>query len=452
MGARIRDLFVMVSVAAGAVPACNGEPTIVEPPPPSFACEPVRPIGEELPSSMRVARPDSLVRLTRSFGDSPLEGTVVVEPRDSGEWVIDLNADGAPEAIGEMKDGAEVPYRYTSVGAHEIRVRFRNQGEEQEIALPAVVNDPAATVVEELAVGLTMGGITITPDGHEIWSGAIQPNEVLRFAASNFDVRDRIPVVAPELGLAEGWTATPDGSRVLYVSKKGVVYIFGHQDPREDQRAIRVRNMLPSFFIQALSPTQVLIGSVDGIALLNIDTCQFDQVVKVKGAWPFTVDSDAGTVAVIEDPDQESWGVIILSLPDLEVLRRFSVSSTSVPKAIAFGPNSEDLFILVRGFGEIPDELFVMDSRSGEISVVHVLPAAQHTVSDGSGKTATLSQDGRFVVVPSGTGAYFVEADREIPLYRTDPIACCEVVVSPIDESLFFFSGFERLSRVRLTR
>lgn len=451
-------MVTCVPVAAILAGCDSEEPTIVEPPPPSFACEIRTPSGGELPAPTPVARPDSLVRVTRSFGDSPVEGIVVVEPRDSGEWAVDLDGDGAPEAAGALEDGAEVPYRYINVGVHEIRVRLRDDGVEREVALPVVVNDPSATVVEEVFQGNMMGGVTVTADGHAVWTGARGTPEVIRFAASNFEIRDRIPVVAPKFNLAEGWTSTPDGSRVLYVTKNAALHVLDRQDPWGGQEAIQVKDgFTHAFFVHALTANQILIGSEEGIALLDIDACEFDRFVEIDPAWHFAVDSDASTVAVLDDLDRGTWGVVVLALPGLDVLRRFStpvqnpVQGTRDPGAIVFGPDDETLFITVDGAGEIPDELYVMDSRTGEISSVHALPVAPTGVFGRSGNPATLSRDGRFAVFPTGLGAYFVETDRGIPLYRSKLITCCEVAASPI-EDIFFFTGFDRLGRVRLTR
>lgn len=453
--------LLMMNCAAAVVilAGCDTEETtIVEPPPPSFACEIRTPNGGELPAPTPVARPDSLVRVTRSFGDSPVEGFVVMEPRDSGEWAVDLDGDGAPEGAGALEDGAEVPYRYTSVGVHEIRVRLRDGGDEQGVELPVVVNDPSATVVEEVFQGNMMGGVTVTTDGHEVWTGARGVPEVIRFAASNFEIRDRIPILAPKFNLAEGWASTPDGSRVLYVTKNAALHILDRQDPRDDQRAIQIKDgFTHAFFVQPLTANEILIGSEEGIALLDIDACEFERFVKIHPAWHFSVDSDASTVAVLDDLDRETWGVVVLALPGLDVLRRFSipvqnpVQGTRDPGAIVFGPDDETLFITVDGAGEIPDELYVMDSRSGEISAVHALPVAPTGVFGRSGNPATLSRDGRFAVFPTGLGAYFVETDRGIPLYRTELVTCCEVAASPI-ENVFFITGIDRLGRVRLNR
>lgn len=450
-----RLLMVTFAPPAAILGGCDSEePTIVEPPPPSFACELGIPSGGELPAPTPIARPDSLVRVTRSFGDSPVEGFVVVEPRDSGEWAVDLDGDGAPEATGALEDGAEVPYRYTNVGVHEIRVRLRDGGVEREIALRVVVNDPTATVVEEVVPDLTFGGVTVTPDGHEVWTGVFSEPEVVRFSASDLAVRERISIVTSEVPVSESWTSTPNGSRVLFATRSATLYIFDRQDPRNDQKAIQID---PGFqhthFVQALTADEILVGSHEGIALLDVDTCEFDRFVEMEldQAGHFTVDGNSSTVAVLEKPAHESWGVVLLDLPGLEVLRRLSIQDTGIPIAVVFGPDEETLFIAVEGFGERPDELFVMHPRSGEIEAVHALPMNPGTVALGVGNPATLSHDGRFAVFPSAFGAYFIDTARRIPLYRAEPTSCCMVAASPL-ENLFFFSGAGRLSRVRLTR
>ncbi|MGH7557888.1 MAG: hypothetical protein ACREMD_08990, partial [Gemmatimonadota bacterium] len=170
---------------------------------------------------------------------------------------------------------------------------------------------------------------------------------------------------------------------------------------------------------------------------------------QLQGAVNFAVSSDGNMLALIQRPSF----IRFLRVPGLSDLGMTELPTGFQAFVVAFEPSGEKLYVL----GNEP-------VVSGRVRFITIHTATAQIVTDQPLEECGLclsftianpyatSFDGRFVVFPTGLGAYLVDTSLDLPLFRTGFSGCCNVASSPTTNEFYFANLDGAVSIVKLRR
>lgn len=405
---------------------------------------------------------------TVSLSDAPVEGELVLTPPDgetAWSFAVDLDADGAfDDASGVVGAERRLPYRFTEVGLHPVRVRFEGVGSTVDIERRVVVNDPDAFVVERRLTfdrdAARPEGIAVTRDGRHLFVGGGFVRVVFGLDADDLSIVNRRSLRALETNTLEGLALSPDEDRLFVFNKRGTITALSVPE-------LEILRHLPQtsssdFFIEVLDDRRVAVsGRGEAVTIVDVETAGVTARRELTGAWDIEPSPDRGSLAVVTRDFAANSRIEVLDVATLEPRWAISLARQAALTSVAFHPSGERVYAL--GFDEAAYWLFVVDAADGTVvRETRIEPRGDNGVSGVANPTAT-TQDGRFVIFPTDLGAYFVDTELDIPRYRFSgrvvesppprlvDVGCCNVA-TPERGSVIYFVNFGEVFRVRRVR
>lgn len=392
------------------------------------------------------------------FGDPPVSGTVTIRRQDLTEawsFSVDLDSDGDAEASGEVRQGADVPFEFSTPGIHRIRVELSLAGDRFQTERLVIVNDPEASeVVRTVSIPAddeiqrSLEGITIGEGstGLELYTAMSLAKRVFRLDPVTLEVRAEISLVSENVFTLEGMDLDPTGDFLYVVAKNQALISLATPDLTLAQ-ILGVAGV--AFTVHALSPGMVLAGGEGAVSLVDVKDGTILNSRQLQGAVNFAVSSDGNMLALIQRPSF----IRFLRVPGLSDLGMTELPTGFQAFVVAFEPSGEKLYVL----GNEP-------VVSGRVRFITIHTATAQIVTDQPLEECGLclsftianpyatSFDGRFVVFPTGLGAYLVDTSLDLPLFRTGFSGCCNVASSPTTNEFYFANLDGAVSIVKLRR
>jgi hypothetical protein len=394
------------------------------------------------------------VRATLAFGDSPLEGLLEIRPSVGTAWrySVDFDEDGNPEEVGQIGFGVSLSYRYDDPGIHPITVWLERPGESHRVDRIVVVNDPSALeVIERAVLGFEPEGIAFAPDDGALY--VTSPPDRLLYAMDpgSFTVQWSTTVAESLPGgyhlgitpiLADGALYVDGGDSLVFVPVPG-----------GEGTIHKVAQSGLGTYLQLTPEGDVLSGGFAGIARIELPSGRTTAERRIEDGMHYDLHPDGSTVAHLRGFARPT--VEFLESRSLIVKQRLALpEGLGGPGIVAYSPAGDRLYLLLVGDPGL--HFLMMEVGSGAIlrhmAVARDDPRRLPQLPGFSSPTAR-SKDGRYVVLSSPAGAFFIDTQEDLPRFRTDDdpenlIGCCDVTLSMAGD--FYFTEWHNHAITRL--
>jgi hypothetical protein len=412
----------------------------------SLACDGSEPAGPA-PSPL----PDNLVSINSSldFADATLEGWLEIRAAEGAtgiEYAVDLDEDGRPDELGALGLGVGMPYRFNDPGFHTIDVTLRQAGREAHLKRRLAVNDPDAVPdlvpVVEGNIQLGSDGIALSSDGRRLYTtDAFQG--FLR--ATNLDTGSELWSIDlrntdtnPSIhGPSRSGLVVSDDGSTLYV---GLGDYLGAIDltiepPRMD--SLPVGDVLHPRLELGPEGT-IFAGPWEGILRIDPESVTVLARRDIANGSTFAVSPTRDQVALADF----DGGVELLDGRTLTLLWRQELTGET-PLVAAFSPDGTAVYVLTWEY-----KLWTLRAEDGSVRAAHVV-GVDDRISDyhgvGHGHPTAISKNGRYVVLATELGAYFIDPTLDLPRFRAarEPVTsgiggCCNVIYDNRHDRLLF--------------
>lgn len=431
--------------------------------------------------------PAPAVTATLGFGDSPVIGEIVLQPtivEGAALWryAIDLEAGGAVDYEGNVAARVSVPYRYEGIGPHRIRIELTRGEERRTIEEFVVVNDPQA--IEVLGGGDIPSsgsnqntGIAVDRGGEFVYAARGNEKIIHRLNANTLAVEATL-----ELGrfghALEGLSTAPDEDLLYGIDQRSRFFVIRTPDLEElqvfqaDGAQAHVHAVGDRKAYVSRGTTFSLLDTQSGVVLKVLDPPE-------TGVLDFSLSPDGSRIALLTVRREGFDGpvhteLLLLTSGDLMPLWRVTVENSDPPDlpagatpandSVAFSAVGDRIYVvrILDGAGALDElnqwDFLVLDAADGRLLRRMTLG---HGCDSGSCRSAAnpvaVSMDGRFVAITTGLGAFFVDRELGLPLYRTPldefQIYCCDVASSPVRDEFYFNSlDLDRVTKLRIRR
>lgn len=402
------------------------------------------------------------VDTTVGFGDPPVSGTVTIrrqEPSEAWSFSVDLDSDGDAEASGEVGNGADVPFVFTTPGIHRIRVELSLEGERFQTERLVIVNDLAASeVLRTVAIPadgepeLGLEGITLGEGaaGLELYVAMAFAKRVFRLDPITLEVQSEISLAAQAGNTLEGMDLDPTGEFLYVVSKHHQLFSLATPDLTVD-RVVGISGA--TFTVHALSPRIVLTGGGGPVSQVDTRDGTILNARSILGAVNFAVSADGAALALIQRSDNGQRFIRLLQVPSFVDLETVELPAGFEPVVTAFKPSGDKVYVLGKEAGASGLVRFlVIEVTTGEIAKDQPLEECGICLSSTIANPYAVSFDGRFVIFPSDLGAYVVDSALDLPTLRIGGFeGCCNAAASPTAYEFYFAQTSGEVSIVRLS-
>jgi sugar lactone lactonase YvrE len=395
------------------------------------------------------------VSLSLQFDDGPLDGVVRLRPPAGSirwEYSVDLDEDGSWDSQGRLERTLGWAYRFELPGVHAIRIRLEGPADTLNVERLVVVNDPSKIRIE--ATGQVepldrsfagFEGITISPDGKDVFVGDFSGGTIFRVDRGTLEVRDTV-----EVGYGVEGLDVSDSGEFLFVAHKWAIAAFRLDLPEMEPASPAQGPPLQNFFVRALDDERALFGGdaplvlYDMAAGMIVARAHLPDGEEILRSAHFAVFPDGSAVAVadpsgVDDPS-DSGTLRVLSLPDLAAQHVWESPEGIWAAKLAFSRDGSRLFALTY------EHLYVLDARTGTVAMSFVVgPRPGLSVAN----PVALSRDGRFLAYAAWSGVLIVDVERGIPLYELDGSA--SVTTDPtVDSGFVLLDGGGGLRRIMI--
>jgi len=397
------------------------------------------------------------VLATVSLSDAPVEGELVLSPvEDETAWsfAVDLDDDGRfDDARGDVAVEQRIPYRFTEEGVHPIRVRFEQTSRRIDVERLIAVNDPDAFVLEERVQfdpnRTQPEGIAVTRDNAHLFVGGGSHQNVLRLETEDLTTSREISLVGlPNSHTLEGMALNPAEDRLFIINKSSAVTVLSAPSLAVIKQ---IQGTGATFFVEVLDQRRIVVSGAGSPALVDVETEDELSVRETRGAFDIELSPERQTVALTaRDPGR----VILLDSENLEELWLTELP-VGLPSGVVFHPSGDRIYVL----GSDLEALWLFVLRAADGEVVQRTRIGPTSGRDGVANPTATTHDGRFVVFPTGNGAYFVDTSLDIPrlllngnavgLPGNIGVGCCNVA-APESENVVYIVNFIELHKVRI--
>lgn len=396
------------------------------------------------------------VDLSVGFGDPPVTGVVIIRRQDPTEpwsFSVDLDSNGDVDATGQVGQGADVPFEFSSSGIHRIQVKLALEGNDFQTERLVIVNDltasevvrtvviPAGDEPEVILEGITIGeGAT----GLELYVAMSRAKRVLRLDPMTLEVQAEISLASENLNTLEGMDLDPTGEFLYVVSKSHRLISLTAPD-------LALAQIFPidgaAFTVHALSPSMVLTGGEGPVSLVDARDGTILNSRLILGAVNFALSTDGTTLGLIQRSESGPRLIRFLDVADFSDLGTTELPSGFDPQVVAFKPSGEKLYVLGASTGLV--RFIAIDTATARIVTEQPLEGPGAAFFATIANPYATSSDDRFVVFPTTHGAYLVDTTTDLPLFRI-PLGCCNVAASPTTNEFYFAQTSGEVSIVRL--
>lgn len=383
--------------------------------------------------------PPPEVLLSLGFGDSPLEGEVLIVPAavpssQAWQYSVDIDNDGGVDASGLASTQVAVPYRLVEPGIHTISVTLERDSQRITHEKAVVVNDETliATGPSRVLPFITAGGVVLDAGDENLYIGV---GAIVRLDPVTLDQRERI-AFEDATGIVEGLSLSPDQSRLYAVTRH--FHLVALEAPElTSQFAIDLPFPKPIFFVHAVSRGRLYLGG-RVLALMEVDTNTILQRLDLSEAWHFALSPDEDRIALVTRFTPALGELLMLDAQTFSILWRIPLEEdlSTLAVATAFSRDGDRVYVMqgpiLGGTGGGSEWRFVVvEAESGEILRDMVVGRGCASVfCEGVANPVAITADERYAVFATGIGAFVVDRELDLPLARTSSFGCCNVATA----------------------
>lgn len=389
------------------------------------------------------------------FGEPPLAGTVRLTPfSNSVGWRYRVEGLGEEAFEGSIEAAVSLPYRFETVGSHQVRIELIGLDDPVVVEKRLVVTDPDSDFevldllpVEEIwpeARGVTPEGIVLDPRGVVLYVADFATSVVVEVDAWTLEpsVERRV-----QLGpLVEGLDLTPSGQRLLAAHKQSMFSATWLRGEAPDWQA----EGIGEHYVEVLDESHALVSGLP-LVLVNLDRREIEHEALPFHARHFAVDRERGRVAVSNLSDR---AIEILELPSLETLRTIPLDPFH-SALVAFDPHENKAYAVAEDEAGLAWFL-VFDPTTGVR--LSTTPLGSPGCSGFCvANPVTTFGEGRFVAFEQPSSVLVVDTALDQPRYRfgAPPIGVvggpAGVAAQPGSDLLYVLGGpYEALTKIRL--
>jgi len=399
------------------------------------------------------------VRAIPAFGDPPLVGEIRIRPAGVGaDWrySVDLDGNGRADETGQVRLGVAIGYRFETFGPHRITIDLERGDERHRLERFVVVNDTTAAQVlaqvslEEAGAGLA--GVALDPRNRLF----VLALEHLVFQLDSFTLATMSRLPIPGVRFPNGFL----GTEGLALAGDDTLFV----DLGDSLLAIHVLDepsilgtVAPSHWgSQLYRRRDGLIYIGGGLGLALVDPGTGGVLASREGSGVFAVTPDERVVAVLQGFPGPDRTLFLLGADDLREKRIIRLGSElPSPAALSFNHRGDRIYAV---FGGGEWRLLVIDPQSGRVLRDMTLGRDNSDFVHGV-NPAAMTPDRRFVVLPTGVGAFFIDTREDLPRFRVSresqgrEATCCNVAASAETGVFYFAQGLgDAVTKVRLNR
>lgn len=386
--------------------------------------------------------PAPSLRATVQFGDSPVEGTLHIEPgATTAGWTyaIDLDGDGDADLGGDLEGPIAFDYRFAEQGAHEIVVGLVGPDGPEVREVPVIVNRRnAIEIVAQITVVPLVGnapifeGITVGKNGEFVYVGDWYNGDIHAVDVTKFET---IAVADLRAKGVEALSISPSGEYLLPVFKRTGMYRF--RLPTLEAEFARPDYFMVGFWGYALDERRLVEAGGGALELHDVMTGEvLGRRSELTVTRQFDVDPRGGRIAGIERTVEGSF-IHLVELPSLSTTRTYALSNGRRPSRVAFGPFGERLYIIAqRATDEGTQQWFLLTLNLSTGAIEEDLILDRATCGDLCvANPVARSREGRFVAFETWHGVLIVDTSTGLPLAR-GPLG--SVSASPTEDATFW--------------
>ena len=397
------------------------------------------------PGKSTTAPPDPRSRPTavasRSFGDPPVQGQLMLVPAADGsiwDYRVDLDADGSVDRSGTLDGPVELDYSLIASGVHRLLITFSgSRGFVPDTAF-VIVNDPSVA---------TLRNHRGPPELSNTLRGIAFAGGFL-YTTNGSAVERRDPVTLETVATTVVLDSPAKSLQGLAVSPEGLLYAINRQRPEvlefsilalQHLRTLR-SSFVADFFIDARLSGRLHAGGGEGLAIVDLQQNALVVERRFIAGFHFALGPRSRTVALAQKGSEPR--VRLLSAETLEDVWEFPMGDVS-PELLAFSGREDVIYVL--GLDSGNNVMFLALDRVTGSPIRNVTLEPCQSPSHcfrlvESNPVLTLDD---FTVMTSANGAYLIFHDSHLPLYRigsTAPpiVTCCNVARGPDTRSLYF--------------
>lgn len=392
------------------------------------------------------------VRATVEFGDAPLSGSLLLLNRSlDNRWTyeVEFEDDTAIDAQGTLstQSAVSIPFSFTTPGIYPVSISFAHQDTTIGLTRYIVVNDPEAfgatrrVQVPRANPNSGFEGIAVNADLNRIYVGDAMHRTVLMLSLDSTELL----AVADNLGpgsTLEGFAISEDEQVLYVIDKSHSLHIFDgltleriHHNPQF---------AAVTFFIE-VTAQGTLWASVPG--LVSYHNGEIRNVLDHStGIWHFDVLGENERIVFINrlplvDQAVSSGGIgVIAEDGTLQWHTPVDLETFFIPQVVAFSPNGQSVYVL--GYTRSRTWKFILLSGiDGSLQYEMNLDDCSTFCTAGAANPVAYTADGRFVVIPTDGGTYFIDTLINLPRFRAPLIpsdTCCNVASIPGTTELLF--------------
>ncbi len=388
-----------------------------------------------------------LAKLTRSFDDPPLQGQLVLTPPPDGstwEFSIDVDHDGVIERGGVLDQLRMIDFSVDQEGVHKIVVAWTKGAVSVADTLFAIVNDAAIVNLKSFLEGSPAGSV----DGVLFVSPFLyttQQVEIQQRDSETLEVVGTLRLPENVGNSLHGLAATDDG--LLYAANQHEVLEIRLPEMELIRRLST--EISSAFFIDAVESTRIYVGDRNELSIIDLNS---GQVIRTRtilsGMNHFDVDHEGTRLVIARGFDDRS----LLTMDAKTFAELWEVDLGNVePHLVLFDPDGEVIYALgLSPMNEI--HFFALEAQDGRLLRHLTLEPCPDSCFRSIGANPVTQLD-RYTVLVSLNGAYVVDVQTHLPVYRIDPVVqtCCNVASDDLTE-LFFARLDNAVFRVSLSK
>ena len=383
--------------------------------------------------------PEPLARASRSFGDAPVSGEVLLlPPSDLSAWhyTVDLNGDGIPEAESELKTERSISYSFNQVGIHRIVVTFRLGSRVRADTLHVIVNDPEAVVIQRAVIvdDTTLWSLTYF-DG---FLYTTHGGTVYRRDPSTFQVLSAVTIPDPFTKKIVSVAVSPEGRLYAGNIRRTEVLEFETPTLLHSRSIPTPTDVINPIYLDAHIAGRLYLGG-RGSGVNLFDTAE-NRVVAQR-IFPndghFAVAPSARWVAIVEHDGVPS--VRLLDGSSLEQVVEVPIVEMR-PEVVGFSAEEDVLYVLGLDGNSAVRFLAVEVTSARIIRDLVLEPCPEWCFSFQEANS--IASTSAFTAVTTWNGTYLIDHEVHLPRYRvgaTETLrTCCNVAWGPDGRTLFF--------------
>lgn len=390
------------------------------------------------------------VTATVEFGDPPLSGSLVLtsrSPKDTWAYEVDFEDDTTMDAHGELssENTVSVPFNLTVPGVYPVSISFVHPDTTILLTRYIVVNDLDVfgdihrVQVPRANPNTGFEGVAVNPELNRIYVGEAFQRRVLMLSLDSTELL----AVADNLGpgnTLEGFAISEEEQNLHVIDKSHSLHVF---DGLTLESLLHIPQFGAAEFFIEITADGTLWASFPGlVAWQNGDTRTV--LSSSSGIWHFDVFGENERILIINlDPIVEHG----VSSPGIGVIDEngalqwhTSVDEDFIPWVVAFSPDGQFAYVLGFTLSRVW-KFMLLSGIDGSLQYEMRLGACSTFCFGGAANPITQTTDGRFLVIPTDAGVYFIDTLIHLPRFRSPgPPSdfCCNVAAIAGTSRLLF--------------